>query len=68
MSPENHQKYRCSHKHIIDESSKGKFKRRLRKTSWDAVKDLDNPNEPYVKFIETITQVYNDCFLKLNSK
>ena len=30
---------------MINESSKATFKRRLRKTSWDNVKSLDNPNE-----------------------
>ena len=68
MSSENHQKNRYLHKLIINESSKATFKRRLRETSRDAVKGLDNPNESYVKFIETITQIYDDCFQKLNSK
>ena len=56
------------HKRIINESSKATFKRRLRETSWDAVKGLDNPNESYVKFIETITQIYDDCFPKTKFK
>ena len=41
---------------------KAAFKRRLRETSLDSVKGLDNPNELYIKFIETITQIYDDCF------
>ena len=56
------------HKPIINENSKATFKRRLRETSWDAVKGLDNPSEPYVKFIETITQIYDDCFPKTKFK
>ena len=48
MSSENHQQNRYLHKHIINESSKATFKRRLRETSWDAVKSSDNPNEAYV--------------------
>ena len=47
MSSENHQKDRYLHKRIINESSKATFKRRLRETSWDAVKCLDNPNEKF---------------------
>ena len=39
-----------------------------RETSWDAVKGLVNPNESYVKFIETITQIYDDCFPKTKFK
>ena len=62
MSSENHQKNRYLHKRMINESSKATFKCRLHETSWDAVKDLDNPNESYVKFIETITRIYDDCF------
>ena len=44
MSSENHPKNRYLHKRIINESSKATFKRRLRETSWDAVKGLDNPS------------------------
>ena len=48
MSSENHQKKnRYLHKRIINECSKATFKRRLRETSWDAVKCLDNPNEKF---------------------
>ena len=61
MCSENHQKKnRYLHKRIINESSKATFKHRLRKTSWEAVKGLDNPNESYVKFIEIIMQIYDD--------
>ena len=31
-------------------------------------KRLRQSQESYVKFIETITQIYDDCFEKLNSK
>ena len=55
------------YKRIINESSKATFKRRLRET-WDAVKGLGNPNESYVKLIETITQIYDDCFPKIKFK
>ena len=68
MSVENHQKNRYLHKYIINESSKAAFKRRLRETSWDAVKGLDNLNEPYVKFMETIMQIYDDYFPKTKFK
>ena len=68
MSSENRQKNRYLHKRIINESSKATFKRRLRETSWDAVKGLDNPSESYVKIIETITQIYDDCFPKTKFK
>ena len=67
ISPENQQKNRYLHKSIVNESSKATFKRQLRETSWDAVKGLDN-NESYVKFIKTITQVYDDCFPKTKFK
>ena len=43
-SPQNHQKGRYLHKHIINESPNTVFKRRLCKTSWDSVKGLANPN------------------------
>ena len=43
-SSENQQKNRYMHTHIINESSKATFKRRLCETSWDAVKGLDKPN------------------------
>ena len=56
------------HRYIINESSKATFKRRLRETSWDAVKGLDNSNESYVKFIKTIRQIYDDCFPKTKLK
>ena len=56
------------HQRIINESSKATFKRRLRETSSNAVKALDNPNKSYVKFIETITQIYDDCFPKTKFK
>ena len=56
MSSENHQKSRYLYKRIINESSKAAFKRRLRKTSWYAVKGLNNPNESHIKFVEPITQ------------
>ena len=35
-----------------------------RKTSWNAVKGLDNPNESYIKFIETITAGLGRLFCK----
>ena len=57
LSSENHQKNRYLCKRIINESSKATLKPRLRKTSWDTVKGLENPNESYVKLIETITQI-----------
>ena len=68
MSSENHQKIRYLHKRIINESSNATFKRRLCKTSWDTVKGLDNPNESYLKCIETIIQIYDDCFPKTKFK
>ena len=68
MSSENHPKNRYLRKRIINESSKATLKRRLRETSWDAVKGLDNPNKSYVAFIETITQIYDDCFPKTKFK
>ena len=56
--------YKC----IINESSKATFKPQLRETSWDTVKGLDNPNKSYVKFVETITQIYDNCFQKTKFK
>ena len=56
------------YEHIINESSKATFKRRLRETYWDTVKGLDNPNESYLKFIETIPQIYGYCFPKTKFK
>ena len=44
------------------------FKGRLRETSWDKVKGLDNLNESYVKFIESITQIYDECSPKTKFK
>ena len=68
MSSENHQKNRYLYKPIINESSKATFNRPIRKTSRDTVKGLDNSNESYVKFIETITQVCDDYFPKTKFK
>ena len=68
MSSENHQKNRYLYKCMINETSKATFKRQLRETSWDTVKSLDNPNESYIKFIETITQIHDDCFPKAKFK
>ena len=56
------------HQRITNGTSKATFKRRLRGTSSNAVKALDNPNESYVKFIETITQIYDDCSPKTKFK
>ena len=64
MSLENHLKDRYLFKRIINESSKTTLKRRHSKTSQDAVKDLKNHNQLHVKFMETITQIYDDCFPK----
>ena len=61
MSLENHQKNRYLYKCIIKESSKAAFKGRLSKTSWGTVKSLDNANESYIKFIETIIQICDPC-------
>ena len=44
------------------------MKYRLRETSWDAVKGLHNPTESCIKFIETITQIYDECFPKTKLK
>ena len=68
MSSENHQKYIYLYKRIINEISEVTFKLWLSEISWDTVKDLDNPNESYVKFIETIAQIYYDCFPKTKFK
>ena len=72
MSSENQQKNWYFYKGIINKSSKATFKRWLRETSLDAFKGLDNPNESQIKSIETITQIYDDCFpkskLRISSK
>ena len=62
MSSEIHQKNAYLYERLINERSKAAFKRWLRETSLDSVKGLDNPKESYIKFIETITQIYDDCF------
>ena len=54
---ENQQENRC----ITNEISKTAFNRRLRKTSW-------NSQESYIKFVEIVTQIYNDCFPKHHFK
>ena len=64
MSSESHQKREYLHKRIINESSKAAFKRRLRETSWDAVKGLDNINESYVQFIEKSNNKANSWITK----
>ena len=56
------------HKRIINENSKEAFRRRLRVASCDVVKGSNNPNELYIKFTETITQIYDDCFPKTKFK
>ena len=47
-------------RHLCREIYKSITSRRLRETSWDPVKG--NPNESSIKFIETSTQIYDDCF------
>ena len=53
------------YKRIINKSSKTTFKCRLCETS---CKGSDNPNKSYVKFIETVTQIYDDCFAETKFK
>ena len=50
MSSEYNHKDRYLYKHIVNESSKTAFKRRLRETFWDSVKDLDHPNDSYMDY------------------
>ena len=38
------------------------------KLFWDTVKDLDNPNESDLKFMEIIMQIYDDCLPKTKFK
>lgn len=64
MSSKNHQKDRYLSKRIANESSKVAFKRRVPETSWEG---LGNPNESWIKFVETITQIH-DCFSKTKLK
>ena len=64
MGSESHQKREYLHKRIINESSKAAFKRRLRETSWDALKGLDNFNESYVQFIEKSNNKANSWITK----
>ena len=47
---------------------KAAFKRRLRGTSWDLVKSVDNPNKSYIKFIEKLHKFMMTLFQKLNLK
>ena len=68
MSSENYQEDGYLYKSIVKESSKTAFKRWLRETLWDSVKGIDNSNESYIKYTETIMQIYDDCFLKTISK
>ena len=48
-----HNRYLCNIC-IINENSRVTFKCWLHETSCDAVKSLDQPNESYITFIETI--------------
>ena len=64
MSPENHQKDGYLYKRIVNQSSKTTVTRRLHEISWNSVKGLHSPNESYIKFIETIVQIYDYCFSK----
>ena len=39
------------------------FKQALFETSWDSVKNLKEPNEPYNKFLEIFIELYEEYFL-----
>ena len=63
LSSKNNKKNRYLYKRVINESSKVAFKRLLSETSWGSVTDW-----AYIKFTETITQIYYECFQKTKFK
>ena len=45
------------------ENASNCFKQALFETSWDSVKNLKEPNEPYNKFLEIFIELYEEYFL-----
>ena len=35
---------------------------------WDCIKEIDNPNEAYSKFLYNFSSLYDEAFLKLEIK
>ena len=55
------EKYPC--KRDFTEKAFNCFKQALFETSWDSVKNLKEPNEPYNKFLEIFIELYEEYFL-----
>ena len=40
------------------------FMQKLREVNWNEIKQSNNGNEPYAKFCEICTSLYEECFPK----
>ena len=55
-------------KRTINTATKEKFKSVLARRTWDYIKEIDNPNEAYSKFLYEFSSLYEEAFPKLEIK
>ena len=55
-------------KRTINTATKEKFKSVLARRTWDYIKEIDNPNEAYSKFLYDFSSLYEEAFPKLEIK
>ena len=56
------------YKKTINTATKENFKNILARKTWDYVKEIDNPNEAYSKFLYDFSSLYDKAFPKLEIK
>ena len=55
-------------KRTINTATKEKFKNVLARRTWDYIKEINNPNEAYSKFLYDFSSLYEEAFPKLEIK
>ena len=53
---------KCVYRQDFTENAFNCFKQALLETSWDSVKNLQQPNEAYHIFLEIFTELYKEYF------
>ena len=56
------------YKRTINTATKENFKNILARKTWDYIKEIDNPNEAYSKFLYDFSSIYEEAFPKLEIK
>ena len=56
------------YKRTINTATKENFKNILARKTWDYIKEIDNPNEAYSKFLYDFSSLYEEAFPKLEIK